>query len=85
MSTRRIDMKDRVAKVWTEQEVSSKLNAELLTSAGWKGAMGTRTEHWFLETSHPTSIAYALHIEKVIVSYYCKDVFEHILLNFESS
>lgn len=54
----------KVATVGTEKGLLSKLSSNLLASAGWKEAKGTRSEDTLIGIVSAMSMEFALHVEK---------------------
>lgn len=69
-------IEEKVASVETEKKFLSKLIAELLASARWKGAKSAHTRKVLFKTILPMKSEIALHLGKTNVPYCCKKVSE---------
>lgn len=76
MTTCQLDMKEKVAPIEAVKVLLSKLDAELLVSARWRGTKGVRTRDGFFETIPPMYLPFGFHVEKAIKYYCSNEVFE---------
>lgn len=81
MSTSLLAMEKKVATMGTEKELLTKSSAEILSSATRKVTESAHTEESFIGIIFSMYSGFALHIEKTIISYCCRDVYElvHIM------
>lgn len=78
--TCQVYMEIKVATFKREKGILTKYNSELLSFARCKGAKSTCTGEGSIETIHPMFLGLAFHVQKAIVLYCCKEIFELVLL-----
>lgn len=72
MSTFLVDVEKQVTTIEARKELLKSPTTELLSFATRNGSKRVRTRNGIIVAIPPTSLGFALHVEKAIVAYSCR-------------